>query len=77
MGQVLASQCSEFLCFILNLIILETNRLYLIYPYIQNEFKKLPVPLSMLNYNYVDRLGNLMYINWPIFIQLTHIYIYI
>ena len=51
--------------------------LSLIYPYFQYEGKKFPVPLSMLNYNYTDRRGHLMAINWFIFMRLTHLYIYI
>ena len=56
LGPMLASQCSAFLCFILNFIILETNRLfYFIYPHIHYTYKKCLAPLPMLNYNYADR----------------------
>ena len=42
------------------------------YPYM-----KLPAPLSLLNYNYADCRQHLIYITWPIFMRLAHIYIYI
>ena len=61
-GQMLALQCSAFLCSISTKIILETNRLF---------YFKYPYMLSMLNYNYADRHQHLMYINCPIFMRLT------
>ena len=76
-GQMSASQCSTYQCFILNRITLETNRLlYLIYPYIQYDYKKCPAPLSMQKYNYSYRRRHLMYINCPIFMRLTRIHLF-
>ena len=55
-GQISAFECSTLICFILNSIILETNRLlYFICPYIQYEYKRYPAPQSMLDYNYADQ----------------------
>ena len=73
-GQMLTSQCNA--CLILNLIIQETIRLLdFIYPYNQYQYKKCPASLSMQHYNYADRRHHLMYIIWPSFMILTHMYI--